>query len=92
MKHLLFLMASASLLLAGCGGGGDEESAENADTIAYDRNPYPSTYTPYPSTTTLIKNATVLDGIGGEIAGGDVLLIDGKVSEIAAEMWGSTLA
>jgi imidazolonepropionase-like amidohydrolase len=79
-------MASAWLLLAGCGGGGDEESAQNADTVAYDRNPYPSTYTPYPSTATLIKNATVLDGIGGEIAGGDVLLVDGKISEIAEEI------
>ena len=28
----------------------------------------------------------MLDGIGGEIAGGDVLLVDGKVSEVAAEI------
>ena len=70
-------MASASLLLAGCGGGGSEDTADSADTVEIDRNPYPSTYAPYPSTTTLIKDATVLDGIGGEIAGGDVLLVDG---------------
>ncbi len=88
MKPLLYLVASASLLLAGCGGN-DTTSTEDdakADPIEVNRNPFPSTYSPYPSTTTLIKDATVLDGIGGEIAGGDVLLVDGKVSEVAEEI------
>lgn len=84
MKQVLFLVASASVLLAGCGGGGDDSDA--AETIEINRNPYPSTYTAYPSTTTLIKDAMVLDGIGGEFAGGDVLLVDGKVSEVAEEI------
>ncbi|GAB5453934.1 MAG: amidohydrolase [Henriciella sp.] len=86
MKHIFFAVASASLLLAGCGGGGSEETTDSSDTVEIDRNPYPSTYAPYPSTATLIKDAMVLDGLGGEIAGGDVLLIDGKVSEIGDEI------
>lgn len=91
MKPLFFTMASACLLLAGCGNGNDAPDAETdaneaADTAEINRNPFPSTYAPYPSASTLIKNATVLDGIGGEIAGGDVLLVDGKVSEIAEDI------
>lgn len=91
MKPLFYIMASACLLLAGCGNSDDAPDAETdaneaADTAKINRNPFPSTYAPYPSTATLIKNATVLDGIGGEISGGDVLLVDGKVSEIAEEI------
>jgi len=86
MKQVLYLMASASVLLAGCGSSGSGDSSDAAEAIEINRNPYPSTYTAYPSTTTLIKDAMVLDGIGGEIAGGDVLLVDGKVSEIAEEI------
>lgn len=85
MKQVLFLVASASVLLAGCGSGSGDDS-DAADTIEINRNPYPSTYSAYPSTTTLIKDATILDGIGGEFAGGDILLVDGKVSEIAEEI------
>ncbi|MHA7901308.1 MAG: amidohydrolase [Henriciella sp.] len=88
MKPLIYLMASASLLLAGCGGGDGTSNGDgdSADPVEINRNPFPSTYTPYPSTTTLIKDATVLDGIGGELVGGDVLLVDGKVSEVAEEI------
>ena len=93
MKQVLVLVASASVLIAGCGSGSGDDS-DTADTIEINRNPYPSTYSAYPSTTTLIKDATILDGIGGEFAGGDILLVDGKVSEIAEEItapYGATL-
>ena len=91
MKPLFYIMASACLLLGGCGNSDDTPDAKTdankaANTVEINRNPFPSTYVPYPSTATLIKNATVLDGIGGEIAGGDVLLVDGKVSEIVEEI------
>ena len=86
MKHVFWAIASASVILTGCGGGGGDAPAESSDAVEIDRNPYPSTYTPYPSASTLIKDATVLDGVGGEISNGDVLLIDGKVSEIAEEI------
>ena len=86
MKQFMFAMASATVLLAGCGGSGTEDTSEGSDAVEIDRNPYPSTYAPYPSTTVLIKDAMVLDGIGGEISGGDVLLVDGKVSEVAEDI------
>jgi imidazolonepropionase-like amidohydrolase len=88
MKSLFYLMASTCLIVAGCGNGDapDSEGEDQVEQIDVNRNPFPSTYTPYPSTTTLIKDATVLDGIGGEISGGDVLLVDGKVAEIGQDL------
>lgn len=86
MKQIFYLMATASVLLAACGGNGSGDASDADTAVEINLDPYPSTYTAYPSTTTLIKDATVLDGIGGEIAGGDVLLVDGKVSEIAEEI------
>jgi imidazolonepropionase-like amidohydrolase len=48
------------------------------------KNPFPSTYKPLPSKPTLIKSAHIYDGSGGELARGDVLMVDGKVSAISA--------
>lgn len=86
MSKRYLAVASATVLLAACGGGATGDDETPSDKVEIDRNPYPSTYVPYPSTTTLIKDATVLDGIGGEIEGGDVLLVDGKVSQVAEEI------
>lgn len=45
-------------------------------------SPYPSTYAPLPSRTTVIRGATVLDGRGGVIERGAVLMADGKIAAI----------
>jgi imidazolonepropionase-like amidohydrolase len=50
--------------------------------IRINENPYPSTYQPYGSVPTLIRGATILDGEGGRIENGSVLLVDGKVSAV----------
>ncbi|MEZ6021833.1 MAG: amidohydrolase family protein [Hyphomonadaceae bacterium] len=50
------------------------------------REPYASTYTPRPSGPTLIRGATVLDGLGGEFAGADVLMVDGRISAVGANL------
>lgn len=76
----------AMLLLAACGGGGGDTTSDAEGPAEINRNPFPSTYTPYPSTAVLLKNATVLDGLGGRIEGGDVLLVDGKISEIGEDL------
>ncbi len=86
MKKFSFAAASAAVVLAACGSGSSSDEGAASDTVEIDRNPYPSTYTPYPSTATLLKDATVIDGIGGEILEGDVLLVDGKVSQVAEEI------
>ncbi len=86
MKHSFLthsLIAALTLTLTACGGGNKSgDTGNSSDKLTIDPNPFPSTYTPYPSDTVLLKNATVLDGIGGEIANGDILLTDGKITAI----------
>ena len=54
-------------------------SAPNAD-------PFPSTYRPFPSRTTLIRNATVMTAAGPTIQNGSVLLRDGKIVAVGANL------
>ena len=72
-----------ALVLAACGGGADS-GKDGADKSAggFDKNPYTSTYVPRSSQTTLITNAIILDGIGGMIENGSLLLSDGRISAI----------
>ncbi len=53
--------------------------------VAYNPDPYPSTYKPLPPDDVLIRNATVYDGLGGEIKGGAVLIQGGKITAIGSE-------
>ena len=46
------------------------------------KEPYPSTYAPLPSQPVLIRGATVVDGRGGLIEQGAVLLSAGKIAAI----------
>lgn len=54
--------------------------------IAVNKDPFPSTYKAYPGTPTLITGATILDGDGGQIDHGIVLLRDGKIAAVAASI------
>lgn len=58
------------------------DSSEDSNLVRYELDPYTSTYEPLPSETTLITGATVLDGIGGQIENGDVLIVDGRISAV----------
>ena len=49
-------------------------------------DPYPSTYTPYPSRPTLIRNATLLTAAGPAIHNGSILLQDGKIAAVGADV------
>ncbi len=48
--------------------------------------PFPSTYHPVPSGTVLLRDATVLTGDGQRIEQGDVLIRDGKVAAVGADL------
>ncbi len=65
---------------------GDSESADQAKErmplVRIDHEVYQSTYKAMPSVPTLIRNATVIDGAGGMIEGGDVLMVDGKIQAV----------
>jgi imidazolonepropionase-like amidohydrolase len=50
--------------------------------IRINENPYPSTYQPYGSVPTLIRGATILDGEGGRIDNGSILLAGSKVQAV----------
>jgi hypothetical protein len=76
-RGLLTVVALAGGLLGGCA-----TTPAKAPPVKFNHDPYPSTYRAYPGVPTLLKGATVLDGQGGRIDGGDVLIADGKVQAI----------
>ncbi len=55
-------------------------------TVRPPTDPYPSTYTPRAAAPVIIRAATVLDGEGGEFANADVLITDGKITAIGANL------
>jgi imidazolonepropionase-like amidohydrolase len=57
-------------------------AATAAASSARAADPFPSTYAPGPARDTLIVNATILDGLGGRVDGGSLLLSGGKVRAI----------
>ena len=54
-------------------------AAQRAMLAPWQENPYPSTYKAPPPDDMLLRGATVLDGAGQRIEGGDVLVRGGKV-------------
>ena len=86
--YWLTAMLAAALALPACSGGstgGDEDGGSDegdVEIVRHDLDPFPSTYEPLPSGVTLIQGATVLDGIGGQIENGDVLIENGRISAV----------
>src|SRR6185369_4257339 len=74
--------AIAAILAVGLAGCAAAPPKPTPGTVRIAENPYPSTYQPYGGVPTLIRNATVLDGEGGRIDGGSVLLVNGKVQAV----------
>lgn len=72
------LLALSCSLLAACG----ENQTEKAPPVTINTDPFPSTYQPMASEPTLITNVTIIDGIGGMIESGSVLMSDGKISAV----------
>ena len=73
----------AALLMAACGG---QDSGDKKDKATIPANPFPSTYEPYPNSAVFITNATIIDGTGGLIEKGSLLIRNGKVSAIGTEL------
>ena len=76
------LIGAAVLAVALVSGCATQPVRKPAPRITINANPYPSTYTRYPGVPQLIRGATVLDGEGGRIDNGSVLIADGKVVAI----------
>jgi imidazolonepropionase-like amidohydrolase len=82
---------AAAFAIGGCAPRAGKEGAADAPEkppSKWASDPFPSTYEPYASAKTVIKGATVLDGIGGRIENGVVVLEGGKIAAIG----GSDLA
>ena len=75
------VVAAVSIALTGC-----MQSEKQDPKVTIEKNPYPSTYQAMPRANTLIKNATVLTGTGERIDNGDVLLVDGKISQVGQNL------
>ena len=84
MKSITML-AVACLALAACDEGRDTEGTEGqraADSPAS----YASEYTPLPSRTTLLRGATILTGTGERLESADVLIRDGRIAAVGANL------
>lgn len=76
------LAALSSLMILGCG----EKQAAKDPLIEINTDPFPSTYQPMPSQTTLLTNVSIIDGVGGFIEAGSVLMQDGKIAAVGTDL------
>ncbi len=79
MKASLLSGLSACALLTGCS---TMNAGSKSPAIVVNEDPYPSTYQVYPSAPVAIRGVTILDGAGGRIDGGTIVLADGKVQSL----------
>lgn len=75
-------VAAMGLSLAACQPGAEEQG----DFVEINKDPFPSSYTPLESGITFITNATILDGKGGRIDGGSVLVEGGKIKAVGKDI------
>lgn len=85
MRHTpLFttLLLAGTALFMGCADG-----PSDSDIAATDKStPFPSTYAPMPSETTFISNAKLIDGVSDSISSGSLLLTDGRITAMGADI------
>jgi imidazolonepropionase-like amidohydrolase len=75
------IVLALSTVLLGC-----QDKGPQKEKVTIDKNPYPSTYQPLSKGSTLITNATVLTGTGERLEATDVLLKDGKISQVGQDL------
>ena len=80
------LLSAAALALASCGGGDKDKNTKSND--ADKAVAFAATYNPMPSDATFITNAHIIDGAGGEIENGSILITDGRITAIGADIGG----
>ncbi len=73
---------AAAVLVALALGACAKKPPQRTGGTPINENPYASTYVRYPGVPTVIRNATIFDGIGGQINGGTVIIADGVVKAV----------
>ncbi|MCH8863697.1 MAG: amidohydrolase, partial [Proteobacteria bacterium] len=79
-------LMAALLLPTALNAQEEDDSGVPMPLVEYNKNPYPGTYKPLPSRPTLITNVTILDGRGGRIDAGSVLMSGGEIVAIGADL------
>ncbi len=83
-------MLSIALMATGCASGGGQPSAGPApqaaatETTSVARAQYASTYQRKPNPAVVIRNATIMTATGHEIAGGAIVLRDGRIVAVGS--------
>jgi imidazolonepropionase-like amidohydrolase len=80
MRFKPILAVAVVVCLGACTTTNGDPGAEGA------REAFGSTYQPGPSMPTLIRGGTVLDGNGGELENTDVLMRDGRIASVGANL------
>ena len=89
------LLGSLAAAAIGCATAAPPKKQEPApapaaetgnSAVEFPPDPFPSTYKPLPSRPTLIRHALVYTGTGEEIAGGDVLMEDGRITSVGRDV------
>ncbi|MCF2909294.1 amidohydrolase [Pseudoalteromonas sp. DL2-H2.2] len=75
------IVLALSTVLLGC-----QDKGPQKEKVTIEKNPYPSTYQPHSKGSTLITNATVLTGTGELLEDTDVLLKEGKISQVGKDL------
>jgi imidazolonepropionase-like amidohydrolase len=78
------LIAAVAALAAALSGAATAD--ETFRVVRPPSDPFPSTYARTPSGPVVLRGATVLDGEGGEFANTDVVLADGEVVAVGANL------
>jgi imidazolonepropionase-like amidohydrolase len=94
-----FLSISALAIALGCAqvqasqssaprtASGDTASASASGGLSIpNADPFPSTYVPYPSRPTVIRNVRLLTAAGPSIPNGSILIRDGKITAVGADV------
>ncbi|MCG7534811.1 amidohydrolase [Pseudoalteromonas sp. OOF1S-7] len=75
------IVLALSTVLLGC-----QDKGPQKEKVTIEKNPYPSTYQPHSAGSTLITNATVLTGTGERLEETDILLKEGKISQVGKDL------
>ncbi|MCC2615244.1 amidohydrolase [Aestuariibacter halophilus] len=87
LQHSTTRLAASLVCCALLSACGEQKAATESDPlVTIDPNPFPSAYTAPETVPTLIQNVTVLDGVGGKIESGMVLMQDGKITAIGSDL------
>jgi imidazolonepropionase-like amidohydrolase len=84
--HKLGVAAMSLGVAVGPGAASATEQPESAPKPRASVDAFPSTYRAPPSPATLIRGATVLTGVGTRIENGQVLIVDGRIAAVGAEV------